>query len=112
MKSARFWDDCHGAIVRIKIAAGQTLHHSHGGRTDEGWSRESRIYSFDGETVTYEWCNDGVDCDGRLTRCGVCACPVEKLAAGYDDIENGAKFPAWKPLTESQRDYSAESANY
>lgn len=111
-QTARFWE-CHkSGIVRIKIATGQTLHHSHGGRTDEGWHRESRVYSFDGETVSCDWSNDGADCDGRISHGGIVHCAADRLAAGYHDAEAGATFPDWQAGDSFQRDHSAEAAGY
>ncbi|KGT73711.1 hypothetical protein MA20_42960 [Bradyrhizobium japonicum] len=112
MQTARFWHYHKSGLVKIKIRSGQTLHHSHGGRTDEGWHRESNAFSFDGRTVVNDWCKDGADCDGRLTQHGSCHCPADRLAAGYDDTENGARFPDWQPGETGQRDYAAEAAGY
>lgn len=112
MTTARFWYYHKSGMVRIKLRAGQSLHHSHGGRTEEGWSRESNRFEFDGRTVTNEFCNDGADCDGRMTRHGVVTCAADRLAAGYLDTENGAAFPDWQTVETGQRDYSAESAGY
>ncbi|MCP1852818.1 MULTISPECIES: hypothetical protein [unclassified Bradyrhizobium] len=112
MKTARFWHYHKSGLVRIALRTGQTLHHSHGARTDEGWTRESNIFSFDGQTVTNEWCDDGADCDGRLTCNGVCSCAADRLSAGYHDVENGARFPDWQAAASIQRDYSAEAAGY
>lgn len=111
VKTARFWE-YHSGLVRIKIKAGQTLHHCEAGPTDEGYSRYTRVFSFDGATVTCEWHSDATDCDGRHTRGGISHCPVTKLAAGYDDVENDARFPAWQEGCTFQRDHTAEAANY
>jgi hypothetical protein len=96
--------------VLVKLREGQTLHHSRGGSTDEGWSSESNIFSFDGRTVTNEWCTDGCDCDGRLSRGGVSFCTVRELRAGYS--ENGVAFPKWQNVGDYQRDFSAEAMGY
>ncbi|MBR0998800.1 hypothetical protein ABIF65_003718 [Bradyrhizobium japonicum] len=112
MKTARFWHYHKSGAVKIKLRPGQTVHHSHGGRTDEGWHRESNAFQFDGRTVTVEWCNDGADCDGRLTRSGISHCAADRLTAGYHDTETGESFPDWQEGESSQRDYAAEAAGY
>lgn len=111
MKQARFWDFYNGA-VRIKINAGETLHHSHGGATDEGYSWEAVSYSFDGETVICEYATQARDCDGRYDRSGVSVCRFDQLGAGYNDEELGARYPAWQEGVHSERDHSAEAMNY
>ena len=111
MKQARFWE-YHNGLVKIKINEGKTIHHSHGGPTDEGYSWEAKSFSFDGRTVTCEWATDARDCDGRMTRSGVSHCDVERLSQGYIDEESGVTFPSWENGESSQRDYSAESAGY
>ena len=111
MKTARFWHYSHGGAVLIKIRQGQTLHHWVGHSTDEGWTSSTSVWTFDGETLVSEWCDDGVDCDGRLTRSGSSVCTAANLKAGYVD-EDGLAFPLWERGDEYQRDYSAEAMNY
>jgi hypothetical protein len=108
-KQARFWTYNNGA-VRIKLNAGQTLRHSHGGPTDEGYHWEANRYSFDGQTVTLEWHSDSRDCDGQMSQGGETVCPIRDLSAGYQD--DGIAFPAWKHVDEYQRDHAAEAAGY
>ena len=108
-KQARFWT-YHNGAVRIKLNAGQTVHHSHGGKTEEGYSWEANRYSFDGIMVTSEWHSDSRDCDGRMTRGGEAVCHLRNLSAGY--AEDGIRFPDWQQIDECQRDYSAEAAGY
>lgn len=110
---ARFWEHNTG-LVKVKLDAGKTFHHSHGGATDEGYHWEARRYSFDGKTVVCEWTTDSRDCDGRYTRGGVSVCDVDQLRGGYDDQENGVRFPAWRDQKDEayQRDHSAEAAGY
>lgn len=110
---ARFWvytGDC--ALVKITLRDGQTLHHSTGGATDEGWSRESVMWTFENGVVTRHSCNDGVDCDGRLTRSYVDSCSAANLASEPAYYHPGFKIPAWETVNASQRDYSAEAMNY
>lgn len=111
-KQARFWTYHKSGVVRIKLNPGQTLYHSHGGPTDEGYSRTSEAYTFDGRMVATEWQVDARDCDGRMTHTGSSYCAVDKLAAGYVDAEAGVAFPAWESGEGSQRDYSAEAMGY
>jgi hypothetical protein len=108
-KQARFWT-YHNGNVRIKLDAGQTVHHSHGGPTDEGYHWEASRYSFDGVMVTCEWQSESRDCDGRMTRGGETCCHVRNLDKGYQ--EDGLRFPDWQQVDEHQRDHSAEAMGY
>lgn len=108
---ARFWTH-HNGLVRIKLNAGQTVSHSHGGATDEGYSWTAETYSFDGHTVTCEWHTDSRDCDGRMTRGGEVACSVRNLSRGFRDDECGVTFPEWQEIEAHQRDHAAEAMNY
>jgi hypothetical protein len=113
--TVRFWIvGPRGNDVRLTLRAGDTLAHSHGGATEEGWNRESSIWHFDGRCVVAEWRCDGMDCDGRLTSGGRSYFVVEDAQAGYCDPETGLRFPAWQERRRSgwQRDYSAEAAGY
>ena len=110
-QTIRFWH-FGAAPVLIKMRAGQTLNHSSGGRTDEGWSRSSNSWTFDGETVVCEWVNDGCDCDGRLTRSGEAYFAADKAMAGYRDDEDGVTYPDWQHGDSGQRDYAAEAMGY
>ena len=108
-KQARFWT-FHSGDVRIKLNAGQIVHHSHGGRTDEGYHWETSVYHFDGREVTCEWSTDSQDCDGRMTRGGFSRCALRNLDKGHR--EGDVIYPAWEHLDENQRDFSAEAAGY
>lgn len=110
MKQARFWIDHKGDFVRIKLDAGQSLGHSYGGETDEGYSWTAQRYSFDGHLVVSEWHTDSRDCDGRMTQSGEATCGTMRLAAGHS--EGGISFPAWEHEESGQRDYSAEAMGY
>jgi len=85
-------------------------------RHDEGWSSEWERYTLDGDTVQREWCSDGTDCDGRLSRSGEDSCPVSELATrvpyGYTEENAPFRLPEWREEDRSQRDYSAEAAGY
>jgi hypothetical protein len=109
MTTARFWHYHVGAVL-IKLEAGQTVTHSSGGQTDEGYSWATNTYSFDGKTVTCEWSTDSRDCDGRYTSSGTSYCPLARLGGGYREDE--IAYPAWEPGDARQRDYSAEAMGY
>lgn len=96
--------------VRLKLKAGQTLHISHGGPDDEGWHRRSEAWSLDDGVIRNQVVNDGVDCDGRLTRYEEYVCPVEDRHS-RPNIE-GWLMPAWETAGSRQRDYSAEAMGY
>ena len=109
-KQARFWV-YHVGAVRLKLKPGQTLRHSHGGATDEGYNWEANSYSFDGKQVVCDWHSDGRDCDGRMTRGGTVVARYCDLAKGHRD-EDGITFPVWNEIEASQRDHAAEEMNY
>ena len=106
---ARFWVDHKGSPVRIKLNKGQSLGHSYGGATDEGYSRTSEEYSFDGRTVVCQWHTDGRDCDGRMIRSGEMLCHVDQLR---ENLFDGYRYPRWYHREARQRDFSAEAMNY
>lgn len=111
-KSVKFYHyhPLNDGPVLIKLNAGQTLHHSFGGPTDEGWSSESNIWEFDGKQIRLQWCSDGRDCDGRLTRAGECYCKADLAQSGNEF--DGVRYPAWEQGESSQRDEYAEAAGY
>lgn len=111
MRNARFWiwhspGDCW---VKLTLRPGQTLSFGYGGRTDEGWSYHSETYSHDGDYVSCEVENDGVDCDGRLSSCNRFTCSIHDLAAREVDDRH---VPEWTRVHASWRDYEAEKAGY
>jgi len=112
---AKFWEYVNGGLVRITLAEDKPIswHESHS--TDEGWSAESVTWSLNGETVTREWINDGVDCDGRITNYGRDECHIDDLNARefQDYVTQRIDFiPAWRDVQHSQRDQFAELSNY
>lgn len=112
-QSARFWHFHSGSPVLIKIAAGQSLHHSHFGPTDEGFHSETSVWSFDGYVLTSEYYSDSRDCDGRISHHAQSTCCADELKAGYVDPDFcGIAYPAWQHTIRGQRDYSAEAAGY
>jgi hypothetical protein len=109
-KQARFWIYYRSGFVRLKINAGQTLHFSYGGPTDEGYSWHGEAYDFDGGIVACDWRTDARDCDGRMVRTGSSYCSYARLSKGYQ--EDGIAFPAWQNAETGQRDYAAEAMGY
>lgn len=108
-KTVRFWHYATTPVL-IKMRAGQTLSHTSGGPTDEGWHRDVDVWHFDGRTVFHNWCSDGVDCDGRLMQNGKCYFDAAEAFAGNEC--DGVRFPAWQQGEHSQRDFSAEAMGY
>ena len=104
--NARFWTHINGGPVKLALRPGQRLQHFTGGWTEEGWSSETNAWEYPtGKAAVYrEWCLDGRDCDGRLTRSGADRCELQALQAGaeidgqfYDHPEHwtGQRWPAW-----------------
>lgn len=117
--NARFWVYTDAGPVKLTLRPGQSLTHYVGGATDEGWSSFSSTWSHEGDHVRREWCDDGRDCDGRLTRGGTDACPIGELAAGMpiywpenEELFEGIHVPAWGEPDRWQRDEQAELAGY
>ena len=123
MRNARFWAYVNGGPVKITLRPGQRLEHTEGGPTDEGWSRDSTAweYATDEPVVYREWCFDGSDCDGRMTRSGVDCCHIDDLMFaepcinGRDDAETwaGVLWPDWaKRQDHGVYDQFAQAAGY
>lgn len=125
--NARFWVYVNGGPVKITLRPGQQLSWSCGGPTDEGWSRESETWGYDCEDhvgeVFRQWCHDGRDCDGRLTREGEDVCDLADLRrewpGGLDDMSQAerdgwrdVRWPAWRKAKSCQYDEYAEAAGY
>lgn len=115
----RFWEHVNGGFVKLTLYPGQTLRHSQGGSHDEGWWSRANTWTFDGKEVVNDSLDDGTDCDGRLSRRYVGACPVEKLYARiqeppYAPVVDGkvVGLPDWQEVRSGQRDYTAEAAGY
>ena len=99
--NARFWTLAHGSPVKLTLRPDESLTHTEGGATDEGWTRSVETFSFDGAAVTCERLDDGRDCDGRMTTDGASICAVGRLRAGWDmgaesPANPGVIFPAWE----------------
>ncbi|MBK5966406.1 hypothetical protein CCR95_20540 [Thiocystis minor] len=113
--NARFWHWHRDSVVKITLKPGQVLHHQSGGPDEEGWSRSGNTWSHDGDTVTWEWCDDGFDCDGRLTRGGALVCALTELQADCREQEQegeGMAIPDWTEQNRWQRDHAAEAMGY
>ena len=113
MAQARFWIWHREGWVRIKLDPYKSLSFSYGGPTDEGWSRYSETLEHDGTGIVCQYCDDGSDCDGRLTRYGMLRCPLESLKVrdcGLDDAPG--LLPQWEQISQRQRDEFAEAMNY
>lgn len=109
-RNARFWIFVHGSDVKITLRPGDEVQYSHSQDTDEGWRRESRVYTFDGVFVRNESHSRERDCDGLMEHFGEYLCHVDNLKDGPNI--DGIGFPAWEKERESQRDHSAERAGY
>ena len=86
-------------------------------RHEEGWSSTYAAWELDGDVVTYTGHDDGVDCDGRLSRTSRYVCPVADLASREPYAADGEtpppfRLPEWTEGRRSQRDYAAESCGY
>lgn len=121
MKNARFWIYLNGGPVKLTLRPGQSLRWWQGGPCDEGWSSESETWTLDEDenVLRREWCNDGSDCDGRLTRYGECEANLDELFVVepyFSDDEQGlwegVKYPDWQRVSAGQRDQYAESMGY
>lgn len=109
-KQVKFWVYITGPVL-LTLQKGQTLSHSHGGPTDEGYSWTANTWTFDGQVVTSEWAVDARDCDGRITREGTGWFACHEARAGFC-AEDGTRYPNWHQGRSSQRDYSAEAMGY
>lgn len=98
----RFKDSAHGGEVTLTIKPGQTLSHSEGGRTDEGYSYTGTTWKFERGELRCETYTEARDCDGRLDTGGVYFANAIKA--------NG--FPDWTHEDSYQRDHSAEAMGY
>lgn len=108
-----FWARIACSDVRITMRAGQTIHWSQGRPTDEGWERESKIWTFSGGLLVLSWHRDGADCDGRLTGWGTATCLESEIAAGRSSEQYPhVVYPKWSWGKAEQRDHSAEAMGY
>jgi len=112
MQNARFWVYINGTWSKITLTQERrNLHHHKGWDHDEGWSSEFHQWKLDDDFVTEYICDDGCDCDGRLTRCSDWICRVEDLHKS--PREDGAIMtPRWIEEGAYQTDQYAEMAGY
>ena len=111
--NARFWVQNADDFVKLTLRPGQSLSHSQGRPTDEGWASLARTWSYDLPEflVRCEYVDDEVDCDGRLTRGVELECPLHRLEALTFNAT--PPLPFWEKRAPSwQRDYQAEVAGY
>lgn len=115
MKTARFWVYVNSGPVKISLQPNQHLTHEQFCYTEEGWERCVTSWEFDSESayVTTEWCNDGRDCDGRLTTTGEAQCHLNDLKRGRVASDWAIAWPAWAETAEPQTyDEFAVAAGY
>lgn len=110
-RNARFWEWVNDGRVRITLKPGQRLEWYTRSRHDEGWSSEYMAWKWDGNMLTRESETDGRDCDGRFsTQQTVISRDLNGRTVEIDGDTWTA--PEWERVDASQRDYSAEAANY
>jgi hypothetical protein len=110
-RNARFWL-YWGAdnFVKLTLREGQTLRAFKSWTTEEGWGSRAETFEHEGEIVRRESVDDGVDCDGRLTRVFEGFCSVAGMANG--NTIDGVTFPKWDEIKSRQYDYQAIAAGY
>ena len=118
--TARFWEYLNGDVVRITLKPGETRIWQRLEQTDEGWTREDKVWQYDKSTglITLDMVSDARDCDGRFSSSMILNCPLHRLALGneceYHLGQDGEPFcyPDWREVEASQRDHEAEKAGY
>lgn len=108
-KNARFWVPWRHGLVKLTLKPGQSLHASHGGPDDEGWSWTLKGWEHQGNKVVYQRREDGCDCDGRIRDYQKLECPIQDLHA--HEFE-GRHYPKWQDAEHTRRDFQAEAAGY
>ena len=96
---ARFWVSWNGSWTGITLAFRETIELYRSERHEEGWSSEWQQYTHEGDLVSYEWCDDGTDCDGRLTRSGDGHCPLTDLRVQVPHELKDLDPDAWTEAT-------------
>lgn len=112
MKTARFWVPHGESYVRLTLREGESHHHYEWHRTDEGFSSELNVWTFEDGLVRHQNSIDGRDCDGRMTHFYETVCPLANLAACTAYYDPDIRVPNWTVESRSQRDYSAEAMGY
>ena len=118
-RNARFWVHVNGGPVKLTLRPDQELSWGYAVRTDEGWASESYTWSHEGDHVRLKWCDDGVDCDGRLTRYGESHASLDELLVDPPSCSDSERhvyenvlWPLWRKDYAGQRDEYAEMAGY
>lgn len=114
MRNIRFWHFMNDGWVKITLRPETTLHHYKSAPTDEGWSSEAVMWSYDGDVASMECIYDGRDCDGRLTRgYDLTLEKIETYPKGdcLEDFPGGPRA-VWRETDSYQRDQYAELMNY
>ncbi len=109
MINARFWEWINDDWVKITLKPGQVLEWSQGYPTEEGWHRESRLWSHEGKQIRYYGQTDGVDCDGRLTNNYEFVAKINELDTR---VRGDYTLPKWTEVASSQYDQFAQMAGY
>jgi len=110
MRNFRFDTRINGDCVTLTVKPEHTrqrpLVWSRFSRHDEGWSKEARAYWQEDGELYATFFDDGMDCDGRLTRVNDCKW-LYMITQNF-----GRRVVRWQSLELSQRDYYAEKMNY
>ena len=113
---ARFFAWINGGWVKITLNPGESFTHETGGPDEEGWSRNSTTWTYDGWCVHREYTSEGRDCDGRHASGGEDFCDVNNLTAYVDEYDpEMPHLPKWERDSQSRDwnyDQYAEMAGY
>jgi hypothetical protein len=115
--NARFWVWWNGDWVKLTLEPGGVCEFGMSHATDEGWAAEYQKYEYDDEAMVVRstMVDDGVDCDGRLTREAEYTCSLHLLLSMSSDMDEYGwrpDRPEWQKGHACQRDYEAEKAGY
>ena len=132
--NARFWithPNYDQGPCKVTLKPNKSFTVSCGGETEEGWSRTTENYHYDSRRrmIVAEFINDGVDCDGRLTRYATCECrladlhirpmfvgwkpnPKDPDGIQIEIYDATILLPDWERVDSHQRDYAAEAMGY
>lgn len=124
--TAHFWVFVNEGFVRLSLKDGQSIEHTTGGPTDEGYYHDCEKWTRDGEIIIREFVSWEADCDGRFETHSTPTAHIEELERneqyeavqdddGWHMPESGRIIcltPEWVRGRSGQRDYSAEAAGY
>ncbi len=111
--NARFFD-MHprtGEPVKVTLRPNERKLHCQLWWNGEGYTVRATTYHHAGAEVQITTLDQGRDCDGYHTREWTIACALDELTDGLRD-EDGVRFPNWRKVASSQRDFTAEAAGY